>query len=159
MTWLSAWVDAKVTHFRRTSVSLCGRRNGFWRRWHISLPPGSRIGYTNYLLGGNQVSNGKAPAEYAHCMWFLTGCGTAQPGTLNPVGAVLRRSACSGKIYMGQNWKAARSNEHGYVMLIVATGFVIFFVLTISGALGDICAPWRHVPEIPWWGEEFLPGI
>jgi alginate O-acetyltransferase complex protein AlgI len=123
----------------------------FWRRWHISLSSWFRD-YVYVPLGGNRVS---ARRTYVNLVSVFLLCGLWHGaswnfviwGALHGLFLVLERSAFSRVL-----GAAPRVLQHGYTLLVVCVGWVLFrapdlgaagrFLWAMSGAAGG--APASH---------------
>ena len=107
----------------------------FWRRWHMSLGSWFRD-YVYIPLGGNRVSRSRWVFNTL-VVWMLTGLwhGAAWNfvlwGLLYAVCLMIEKWVPSIK-------KLPSVLRHGYVLLVVVLGFVLFNAADLSQALSDI---------------------
>ena len=116
---------------------MSGSITEFWRRWHMSLGSWFRD-YVYIPMGGNRVSRGRWIFNI-FTVWLLTGAwhGAAWNfvlwGLLYAVFLLLEK------------WVPALRNlpallRHGYVLLVVMLGFVLFNADSVNQAVCDIAA-------------------
>lgn len=109
----------------------------FWRRWHMSLGSWFRD-YVYIPLGGNRVSRGRWVFNIL-TVWMLTGLwhGAAWNfvlwGLLYAVFLLLEK-------WVPALQKLPNCLRHGYTMLVVILGFVLFNAESLSQAGSDIAA-------------------
>ena len=109
----------------------------FWRRWHMSLGSWFRD-YVYIPMGGNRVSNGRWMANIL-TVWMLTGAwhGAAWNfvlwGLLYAVMLLLEK-------WVSGLQELPDVLRHGYVLLIVCLGFVLFNADSTAQALRDLAA-------------------
>jgi len=109
----------------------------FWRRWHISLGSWFRD-YVYIPLGGNRVSRGRWIVNIL-VVWMLTGAwhGAAWNfvlwGLLYAVFLLIEK-------WVPALQKLPDFLRHGYVLLIVLLGFVLFNAQSLSQAGSDMAA-------------------
>ena len=107
----------------------------FWRRWHMSLGSWFRD-YVYIPLGGNRVSRSRWVFNTL-VVWMLTGLWHG--AAWNFVLWGLLYAVC----LMIEKWVPAIQKlpsvlRHGYVLLVVVLGFVLFNAADLSQALSDI---------------------
>ena len=126
----------------------------FWRRWHISLSTWFRD-YVYIPLGGNRVSTAKHLRNML-IVWFLTGLWHGAAWNFVLWGLYYGVLLALEKYVWGKKLERLPAViQHGYTLLIVVTGFVIF-VFDDCGALGRYLCSMAACAGNAWWGEEFL---
>ena len=126
----------------------------FWRRWHISLSTWFRD-YVYIPLGGNRVSTAKHLRNML-IVWFLTGLWHGAAWNFVLWGLYYGVLLALEKYVWGKKLERLPAViQHGYTLLIVVTGFVIF-VFDDCGALGRYLCSMAACAGNSWWGEEFL---
>ena len=109
----------------------------FWRRWHMSL--GSWFRDSVYIpLGGNRVSRGRWIFNIL-TVWMLTGAWHGAAWNFVLWGLLYALFLLLEKWVPGLQ-KLPGVLRHGYVLLIVMLGFVLFNADSISQAGSDIAA-------------------
>ena len=109
----------------------------FWRRWHMSLGSWFRD-YVYIPLGGNRVSRGRWIFNIL-TVWMLTGAWHGAAWNFVLWGLLYALFLLLEKWVPGLQ-KLPGVLRHGYVLLIVMLGFVLFNAETISQAGSDIAA-------------------
>ena len=109
----------------------------FWRRWHMSLGSWFRD-YVYIPLGGNRVSRGRWIFNIL-TVWMLTGAWHGAAWNFVLWGLLYALFLLLEKWVPGLQ-KLPGILRHGYVLLIVMLGFVLFNAETISQAGSDIAA-------------------
>ena len=109
----------------------------FWRRWHMSLGSWFRD-YVYIPLGGNRVSRGRWVFNIL-VVWMLTGLWHGAAWNFVLWGLLYAVFLLVEKWFPGLQ-KLPVVLRHGYTMLIVLLGFVLFNANTLAQAAGDIGA-------------------
>ena len=109
----------------------------FWRRWHMSLGSWFRD-YVYIPLGGNRVSRGRWIFNIL-TVWMLTGAWHGAAWNFVLWGLLYALFLLLEKWVPGLQ-KLPGVLRHGYVLLIVMLGFVLFNADSISQAGSDIAA-------------------
>jgi len=109
----------------------------FWRRWHMSLGSWFRD-YVYIPLGGNRVSRGRWIFNIL-TVWMLTGAWHGAAWNFVLWGLLYALFLLLEKWVPGLQ-KLPGVLRHGYVLLIVMLGFVLFNAESISQAGSDIAA-------------------
>ncbi len=109
----------------------------FWRRWHMSLGSWFRD-YVYIPLGGNRVSKGRWVFNIL-VVWCLTGAWHGAAWNFVLWGLLYALFLMIEKWVPGLQ-KLPSLLRHGYTLLIVVLGFVLFNADTIGQAWGDIAA-------------------
>lgn len=126
----------------------------FWRRWHISLSTWFRD-YVYIPLGGNR----RGVARHLFNMmvvWFLTGLWHGAAWNFVLWGLYYGVLLTLEKYIWGKGLeKLPRFFRHGYTILIVVVGFVLF-VFDDMGQLGSYLRAMAGGVGNAWWGREFL---
>ena len=126
---------------------ISGSITEFWRRWHMTLGGWFRD-YVYIPLGGNRVSRGRWVINIL-IVWMLTGLwhGAAWNfvlwGLLYAAMLLLEKWVPTLKQLPGVL-------RHGYVLLVVVLGFVLFNAEDLAQAMGDLAA---------LFGLSTLPGV
>ncbi len=126
----------------------------FWRRWHISLSTWFRD-YVYIPLGGNR----KGTVRHLRNMlvvWFLTGLWHGASWNFVLWGLYYGVLLALEKYVWGKDLdRLPKIIRHGYLLLIVVVGFVIF-VFDDMGALGVYFRSMAGMAGNRLWGEECL---
>ena len=109
----------------------------FWRRWHMSLGSWFRD-YVYIPLGGNRVSKGRWVCNIL-TVWMLTGAWHGAAWNFVLWGLLYAAFLLLEK-WVPQLQRLPSVLRHGYTMLIVVLGFVLFNAASLSQAAGDIAA-------------------
>jgi len=109
----------------------------FWRRWHISLGSWFRD-YVYIPMGGNRVSRGRWIFNIL-VVWMLTGAWHGAAWNFVLWGLLYAVLLLVEKWVPGLQ-KLPGVLRHGYVLLTVLLGFVLFNAESLSQAGGDIAA-------------------
>ena len=109
----------------------------FWRRWHMSLGSWFRD-YVYIPLGGNRVSRGRWVFNIL-TVWMLTGLWHGAAWNFVLWGLLYAAFLLLEKWVPGLQ-KLPSLLRHGYTMLMVILGFVLFNAASLSQAAGDIAA-------------------
>ena len=109
----------------------------FWRRWHISLGSWFRD-YVYIPLGGSRCSRGKWVRNIL-IVWLLTGAWHGAAWNFVLWGLLYAVCLLAEKLLPGLE-KLPNFLRHGYTMLIVILGFVLFNAENVAQAGGDILA-------------------
>ena len=107
----------------------------FWRRWHISMGSWFRD-YVYIPMGGNRVSKGRWLFNTL-VVWMLTGLWHGAAWNFVLWGLLYALFLVIEKWIPGIK-KLPAAVRHGYTLLIVVLGFVLFNATDLSQALGDI---------------------
>ena len=109
----------------------------FWRRWHISLGSWFRD-YVYIPLGGSRCSRGKWVRNIL-IVWLLTGAWHGAAWNFVLWGLLYAVCLLAEKLLPGLQ-KLPNVLRHGYTMLIVILGFVLFNAENVAQAGRDILA-------------------
>ena len=109
----------------------------FWRRWHMSLGSWFRD-YVYIPLGGNRVSRGRWMFNIL-TVWMLTGLWHGAAWNFVVWGLLYAAFLLLEKWVPGLQ-KLPGLLRHGYTMLVVLLGFVLFNAGTLSQAGADLAA-------------------
>ena len=109
----------------------------FWRRWHMSLGSWFRD-YVYIPLGGNRVSRGRWVFNIL-AVWLLTGLWHGAAWNFVLWGLLYAA------FLLLEKWVPALGKlpvllRHGYTMLVVILGFVLFNAVSLSQAGSDLAA-------------------
>ena len=107
----------------------------FWRRWHMTLGSWFRD-YVYIPLGGNRVSRGRWIFNI-FVVWMLTGLWHGAAWNFVLWGLLYAVFLLVEKFVPGLQ-KLPSLLRHGYVMLVVILGFVLFNAADLSQAMTDI---------------------
>jgi alginate O-acetyltransferase complex protein AlgI len=126
----------------------------FWRRWHISLGSWFRD-YVYVPLGGNRVSRLRWLRNLA-VVWLLTGFWHGAAWNFVLWGAMYGVLLMVEKLWLGKVLeRAPRALSHGYVLLFVTLGFVLFNAASLAQAGSDLVGLFRF-GSLPLWDAEAL---
>lgn len=122
---------------------ISGSITEFWRRWHMSLGSWFRD-YVYIPLGGNRVPVAKWLRNIL-IVWFLTGFWHGAAWNFIVWGLfygvlLLAEKLLSGDGKMKKGPTLLEVLKHGYVLLAVILGFVIFNAADLGQAMSDICS-------------------
>jgi len=107
----------------------------FWRRWHMSLGSWFRD-YVYIPLGGNRVSRGRWVFNTL-VVWALTGLWHGAAWNFMLWGLLYAAFLLLEK-WVPALQKMPNILRHGYVLLVVVLGFVLFNAADLKQAVGDI---------------------
>ena len=140
---------------------LCGSITDFWRRWHISLGDWFRE-YVYIPLGGNRKGKLRQAGNLL-IVWGLTGLWHGASWNFVLWGLYFGLLLILEKaLLLPRLKKAPRALAHGYALLFVLLGWVIFD-FTDTRAMGTffrcLFLPERGLlgPEAAYWVKSFLP--
>ena len=126
----------------------------FWRRWHISLSTWFRD-YVYIPLGGNRKGTGRHLRNML-IVWFLTGLWHGASWNFVLWGLYYGALLALEKYVWGKALdRLPKIIRHGYLLLIVVVGFVIF-VFDDMGALGVYFSSMAGMAGNALWGKECL---
>lgn len=126
----------------------------FWRKWHISLSTWFRD-YVYIPLGGNRCKVARHLFNML-VVWFLTGLWHGASWNFVLWGLYYGLLLALEKYVWGKKLERLPVFfRHGYTMLIVVVGFVLF-VFDDMGALGPYLQSMAGFAGNPWLGKEFF---
>lgn len=105
----------------------------FWRRWHITLGTWFRE-YVYIPLGGNRKGRGRQILNLL-IVWFLTGFWHGAAWQFILWGLYYFLFLAAEKLFLGKSLeKAPAALRHGYALLVILLGWVLFACQDVSAA-------------------------
>ena len=123
-----------MENFRYPYIS--GSITEFWRRWHISLGSWFRD-YVYIPLGGNRCGRARQLFNIA-VVWMLTGLWHGAAWNFVLWGVFYALLLTVEKLGFKKWLDRHKAVGHGYVLLAVLLGFVLFNAESLSGAVSDV---------------------
>ncbi len=109
----------------------------FWRRWHMTMGGWFRD-YVYIPLGGSRVSGGQWLRNLA-VVWLLTGLWHGADWNFVLWGVGFGLILVLEKVWFGAYLACwPRALQHGYVLLFVTLGFVVFNAEGLAGVVADL---------------------
>ncbi len=125
----------------------------FWRRWHMSLGSWFRD-YVYIPLGGNRVPKSRWLFNIL-VVWMLTGFWHGASWNFILWGLLYAVFLVIEKLWLGKFLEKSKVWRHGYVMLIVILGFVLFNATDVREA-GQYIAAMFGFGGVPVISAEFV---